>query len=109
MATTIDEALDIIHRTGPDLVGGNSNHSPMVSEALLAMDRPDSVMPWIEGYQNRFQERLHPAPLFPPEAGMRHLVIEAGAPIGSPSSTTSWRRGRGRPCCGDGRHAWHRG
>ena len=30
MATTIDEALDIIHRTGPDLVGGNSNHGPMV-------------------------------------------------------------------------------
>ena len=60
MATTIDEALDIIHRTGPDLVGGNSNHGPMVAEALLALDRPDSVMPWIEGYKNRFQERPHP-------------------------------------------------
>ena len=60
MATTIDEALDIIHRTGPDLVGGNSNHGPMVAEALLTLDRPDSVMPWIEGYKNRFQERSHP-------------------------------------------------
>jgi Questin oxidase-like len=57
MATTIDEALDIIHRTGPDLVGGNSNHGPMVAEALLTLGRPGSVMPWLEGYKNRFQDR----------------------------------------------------
>jgi hypothetical protein len=25
MAATIDEALEILHRTGPELVGGNSN------------------------------------------------------------------------------------
>jgi len=35
MAATIDEALDILHRTGPDLVGGNSNHGPMAAEALF--------------------------------------------------------------------------
>jgi Questin oxidase-like len=60
MATTIDEVLEILHRTGPDLVGGNSNHAPMVAEALFAMGRPEAVIPWIEGYQSRFQER--PAP-----------------------------------------------
>ena len=60
MATTIDEALDIIHRTGPDLVGGNSNHGPMVAEALLTLGRPGSVMPWLEGYKNRFQDRPQP-------------------------------------------------
>src|SRR5262245_34530641 len=60
MATTIDDALDIIHRTGPDLLGGNSNHGPMVAEALLTLGRPDSVLPWIEGYKNRFEERPQP-------------------------------------------------
>ena len=58
MATTIDDALDILHRTGPDLVGGNSNHGPMVAEALCTMGRPDAVLPWLEGYKRRFQDRL---------------------------------------------------
>jgi Questin oxidase-like len=57
MATTIDEVLEMLHRTGPDLVGGNSNHAPMVAEALFAMRRPEAVMPWIEDYKSRFQER----------------------------------------------------
>jgi len=56
MAATIDEALEILHRTGPDLVGGNSNHGPMVTEALFALGRPDAVLPWIEGYKSRFQD-----------------------------------------------------
>ena len=57
MLATIDEALEILHRTGPELVGGNSNHGPMVVEALYTLGRPDSVMPWIEGYKSRFQDR----------------------------------------------------
>ncbi len=57
MVATIDKALDILHRTGPDLVGGNSNHGPMVAEALCALGRPDAVMPWIESYKSRFQDR----------------------------------------------------
>lgn len=57
MRATIDEVLDILHRTGPDLVGGNSNHGPMVTETLFVLGRPDSVMPWIEGYKSRFQDR----------------------------------------------------
>jgi hypothetical protein len=60
MATTIDEALEIMHRTGPDLVGGNSNHGPMVAETLLTLGRADSVIPWIDGYKNRFQDRPQP-------------------------------------------------
>jgi hypothetical protein len=58
MHATIDEVLDILHRTGPDLVGGNSNHGPMATEALFALGRPDAVLPWIEGYKSRFQD--HP-------------------------------------------------
>ena len=67
MDTTIDEVLDVLHRTGPDLVGGNSNHGPMVAEALLTLGRPDAVLPWIEGYKNRFQERSHPDTPISPE------------------------------------------
>lgn len=57
MSATIDEVLDILHRTGPDLVSGNSNHGPMAAEALFALGRPDAVLPWIEGYKSRFQDR----------------------------------------------------
>jgi Questin oxidase-like len=73
MVTTIDEALDIIHRTGPDLVGGNSNHGPMVAESLLTLERPDSVIPWIEGYKNRFQDR--PQPHTPISPGSWHEAL----------------------------------
>ena len=54
MTDTIDEALDIIHRTDPDLINGNANHGPIVVEALLALGRHDSVIPWIEGHKKRF-------------------------------------------------------
>jgi hypothetical protein len=57
MPATIDEVLDILHRTGPDLVGGNSNHGPMAAETLFTLGRPDAVLPWIAGYKNRFQDR----------------------------------------------------
>ena len=57
MTPTIDDVLDILHCSGPDLVGGNSNHAPMVAEALFALDRPDAVMPWLEGYKSRLQDR----------------------------------------------------
>jgi hypothetical protein len=57
MSATIDEVLDILHRTGPDLVGGNSNHGPMAAEALFVLGRPDAVLPWIEGYKSRCQDR----------------------------------------------------
>jgi hypothetical protein len=58
MTATIDDALAILHRTGPDLVGGNSNHGPMVAEALYVLERPDAVIPWLEGYKRRFQDCL---------------------------------------------------
>jgi hypothetical protein len=77
MTVTIDEALDIIHRTGPDLVNGNSNHGPMVAEALCTLGRPDAVLPWIEGYKNRFQDRPQPhAPIA--AGGWREALGERG-------------------------------
>jgi hypothetical protein len=82
MAGTIDEALDIIHRTGPDLVSGNSNHGPMVAEALLTLDRPDAVISWLEGYKNRFQDR--PQPRHPISPGSWHEAL------GDSSRSADW-------------------
>jgi len=78
----IDEALDILHHTGPDLGGGGSNHAPMVAEALFTLDRPGSVIPWIEGYKTRFQER--------PQA--RHPLSRASwhASLGDRSRSADW-------------------
>lgn len=73
MSATIDEVLDILHRTGPDLVGGNSNHGPMAAEALFALGRPDAVLPWIEGYKSRFQERPQTRNPISPEDWQRSL------------------------------------
>ena len=48
MAATIDKTLEILPRTGPDAVGGHSDHGPMVAEALVAQGPPDSAIPWEE-------------------------------------------------------------
>jgi hypothetical protein len=61
MADTIDAALDLLHHTGPEFGGGLSNHGPMAAEAMLAMGRPDAILPWVERYQSRLPERPTPA------------------------------------------------
>src|SRR5215471_249649 len=82
MLTTIDEVLDILHRTGPDLVGGNSNHGPMATEALFALGRPDAVLPWLEGYKSCFQE--HPQTRTPISPG------DWQASLGDRSRVADW-------------------
>jgi hypothetical protein len=56
---SLDEALEILVPHGIELKNGNSNHAPMVAEALCALGRPDAVMPWI----TRYRERMLPRPL----------------------------------------------
>jgi len=56
--TTLDDALETLAGYGIALANGNSNHAPMVAEALCAMGRPDAVMPWIA----RYRERMLPRP-----------------------------------------------
>jgi Questin oxidase-like len=56
--TTLDDALDTISPYGIELTNGNSNHAPMVAEALCAIGRPEAVMPWI----GRYRERMSPRP-----------------------------------------------
>ncbi|HSF32142.1 MAG TPA: questin oxidase family protein [Candidatus Tectomicrobia bacterium] len=82
MAATIDEALDILHRTGPDLVNGNSNHGPMVAEALCVLGRSDAVIPWLEGYKNRFQDR--------PQTRARIAPEDWQQALGEPGRSADW-------------------
>ena len=55
---SLDEALEALAGYDIALKNGNSNHAPMVAEALCAMGRPQAVMPWVA----RYKERLLPRP-----------------------------------------------
>ncbi len=55
--TSLDEALELLADCGIELNNGNSNHAPMVAEALCALGRPDAVMPWIVRYRARMLPR----------------------------------------------------
>jgi Questin oxidase-like len=56
--STLDDALDQIAPYGIELRNGNSNHAPMVAEALCALGRPEAVTPWLA----RYRERMSPRP-----------------------------------------------
>jgi hypothetical protein len=61
--SSLDDALDEIAPYGIELANGNSNHAPMVAEALCALGRPEAVMPWLVRYRPRM--RLRPGPVAP--------------------------------------------
>ena len=46
----LDEAYERLLRTGPELVGGLTNHGPMVVECLVHLGRADRVHRWLDGY-----------------------------------------------------------
>jgi len=54
----LDDALEALAPYGIELKNGNSNHAPMVAEALCALGRPEAVMPWLD----RYRERMLPRP-----------------------------------------------
>jgi hypothetical protein len=56
--SSLDDALESLAGYGIALKNGNSNHAPMVAEALCALGRPDAVTPWIA----RYRERMLPRP-----------------------------------------------
>jgi hypothetical protein len=51
--TTLDDTLETIAEYGVALTNGNSNHAPMVAEALCALGRAEAVTPWIARYRER--------------------------------------------------------
>ena len=59
--STLDSALEIVLRHGPELPNGFTSHGPMSTEAMCAMGRSDAVMPWIENYTRRMTERPRPS------------------------------------------------
>ena len=57
MAGEIDEALELLEGSGPEYTGGLANHGPMAAEALVALGRPDAVVPWVEEYRKKLYDR----------------------------------------------------
>jgi len=55
--TSLDDALELLAPYGIVLKNGNSNHAPMVAEALCALGRPEAVMPWLARYRERMLPR----------------------------------------------------
>lgn len=48
---TMEAALETLAPYGPDLRNGLTSHAPMVAEALVVLERPDAVLPWLERYR----------------------------------------------------------
>ena len=53
---SLDEAYERLHATGPELVGGLTNHGPMVVECLAHLGRTDEVHRWLDGYAGELDE-----------------------------------------------------
>lgn len=49
----MEDALALLAPTGPEYAGRLANHGPMAAQALVALDRPDAVVPWVETYKKR--------------------------------------------------------
>jgi len=79
---SLDDALETLAPYGIELRNGNSNHAPMVAEALCAMGRPEAVMPWIA----RYRERMLPRP----RAGARIDSGEWRAALGGRARFADW-------------------
>ena len=68
-AEAMEEALGLLAKTGPEYAGRLSNHGPMAAEALVVLERPDAVVPWVEKYRRRLYDH--------PSGG--HPIIDAKA------------------------------
>ena len=52
----LDEALERLHRTGPEFDGWLSNHGPMAADALVRMGRADRLDTWVSAYEQRLED-----------------------------------------------------
>ena len=58
MADQYDEALKLLTGTGPEYGKGRANDGAIVAASLAALERPQTVVPWLKAYL----ERLQPMP-----------------------------------------------
>jgi Questin oxidase-like len=59
MNSVLDDALERLRGTGPEMVGeGGPNHGPMAAEALVTLDCADEVAAWVD----RYRRELGPMP-----------------------------------------------
>ena len=45
--------MEILAGTSPEYGEGLSNHGPMAAQALMALHRPQAVVPWVQAYRSR--------------------------------------------------------
>lgn len=79
---TLDEALDRLHSTGPEMESWDSNHGPMAVEALVRRGEAVRVHRWLDGYLGRLLDM--PAP--------QELVTEHNwqQALGDPHRAADW-------------------
>src|SRR5262249_46079147 len=76
----IEEALEILAPAGPEDDGRLANHGPMAAEALVALARPESVVPWVEGYRRRLHD--HPSSTRPIDPRAWREALGDGGRVG---------------------------
>ena len=54
--TTLDEAYERLHATGPEWGGNLSNHGPMAAEVLARRGHAGDVPAWVDAYLRRLDE-----------------------------------------------------
>ncbi|WP_088319901.1 questin oxidase family protein [Kineosporia sp. R_H_3] len=78
----LDEALERLHRTGPEFDGWLSNHGPMVVEAMARRGAGAAVHRWTDGYARRLEDRPGPG---------RPIADDAWrAALGDPARLGDW-------------------
>src|SRR5260221_8167556 len=76
----MEDALALLAKTGPEYQGRLANHGPMAAEALVRLERPEAVVPWVESYRRRLRE--HPAGSRPIDPAAWREALGEGARVG---------------------------
>lgn len=76
----MEAALERLAKTGPEYHGRLANHGPMAAEALVVLERPDAVVPWVDYYRTRLLD--HPGGSRPIDPKEWHEVLGQGGRVG---------------------------
>jgi hypothetical protein len=76
----MEDALALLAKTGPEYQGRLANHGPMAAEALVQLERPEAVVPWVESYRKRLRE--HPPGSQPIDPTAWREALGDGARVG---------------------------